>query len=99
VEARELRAEAARLPEHRVFRPAVERSYEVAKVGEHSFSVTGRGIERLVARYDLANDDALAHLERRLKGIGVIKALEAHGFEPGDDVQIAGIDFELDPNM
>ena len=89
---------ADQLPEHRVFRPASDRSYDVVRTGEHSFSVSGRGIERLVARYDLANEDALAHLERRLKGIGVIRALEAHGFEPGDDVEIAGVEFELDPN-
>jgi GTP-binding protein len=94
----EQQTDVAALPEHRVFRPAVERSYEVVRTGEHSFSVSGRGIDRLVARYDLDNDDALAHLERRLKGIGVIKALEAQGFEPGDDVDIAGIEFELDPS-
>jgi len=29
--------------------------------------------------------------------MGVIKALEAEGFEPGDDVEIAGTLFELDP--
>ena len=48
-----------------------------------SFSVSGPGVERLVARYDLDNEDALAHLERRLRGIGVIRALEAEGFSPG----------------
>jgi GTP-binding protein len=91
-------ARAEKLPEHRVFRPAAGRNYDVVRTGDHSFSVSGRGVERLVARYDLGNEDALAHLERRLKGIGVIRALEAEGFEPGDDVEIAGIEFELDPN-
>jgi GTP-binding protein len=87
------------LPEHRVFRPAAERSYTVQRVDEHSFRVVGKGIERLVARYDLDNEDALAHLERRLRGIGVIRALEAEGFEPGNDVEIAGVAFELDPGV
>ena len=63
-----------------------------------SFRVSGEGVERLVARYDLDNEEALAHLERRLRGIGVIRALEAEGFEPGDDVEIAGVAFELDPD-
>jgi GTP-binding protein len=85
------------LAEHRVFRPAADRTYSVQKTGERSFRVSGRGIERLIARYDLANDEALAHLERRLRGIGVIRALEAEGFEPGDEVEIAGVEFELDP--
>jgi GTP-binding protein len=87
------------LAEHRVFRPAAGRAYSVERIGERSFRVTGAGVERLVARYDLNNEDALAHLERRLKGIGVIRALEAEGFEPGDDVEIAGVEFELDPGM
>jgi len=85
------------LAEHRVFRPAADRAYEVVKVGDGEYRVTGRGIERLVARYDLDNEDALAYLERRLRGIGVIRALEAEGFEPGDEVEIAGIAFDLDP--
>jgi GTP-binding protein len=85
------------LAEHRVFRPSASRSFEVQRVGVHSFTVSGGGVERLVARYDLDNEDALAHLERRLRGIGVIRALEAQGFETGDGVEIAGIEFELDP--
>jgi GTP-binding protein len=85
------------MAEHRVFRPAAGRGYSVERLGEHSWRVTGSGIERLLARYDLDNDEALAHLERRLRSIGVIRALEAQGFEPGDDVEIAGVEFELDP--
>jgi GTPase len=85
------------LAEHRVFRPATDRAYRIVKVSEGAYRVTGKRIERLVARYDLDNDDALAYLERRLRGIGVIRALEAEGFEPGDEVEIAGIAFDLDP--
>ena len=40
---------------------------------------------------------SLAHLEARLRQIGVISALEQQGFQPGDDVEIAGVLFELDP--
>jgi GTP-binding protein len=87
------------LAEHRVFRPAAGRGYRVERIGDRIFRVTGRGVERLVARYDLDNEDALAHLESRLRGIGVIGALEAHGFEAGDEVQIGGLAFDLDPNM
>jgi len=86
------------LAEHRVFRPAASRSYLVQRTGEHSFSVAGAGIDRLLARYDLENEEALAHLERRLRGIGVLSALEAEGFEAGDDVEIAGVLFDLDPD-
>jgi GTPase len=85
------------LAEHRVFRPAARRAYRVEKVADGTYRVTGEGIERLVARYDLDNEDALAYLERRLRGIGVIRALQDEGFEPGDEVEIAGVAFDLDP--
>ncbi|HEY2159915.1 MAG TPA: GTPase ObgE [Solirubrobacteraceae bacterium] len=85
------------LEAHRVYRPAADRGWRVERVGDHSFRVSGRGIERLVARYDLENEDALAYLERRLRGIGVIGALEEHGFEAGDELEIAGLSFDLDP--
>jgi GTP-binding protein len=87
----------AELAEHRVFRPAEGRGFQVEKLGDRGFRVSGQGVERLVARYDLGNQEALAHLEGRLRRIGVIRALEAAGFEPGDDVEIAGTVFELDP--
>jgi GTP-binding protein len=86
------------LAEHRVFRPAADSSWHVERVGERAYRVTGRGIDRLVARYDLDNEDALAYLERRLRGIGVIDALQVQGFEAGDEVEIAGIAFDLDPD-
>ncbi len=87
------------LAEHRVYRPAADRSWRVERVGERTFRVTGRGIDRLVARYDLDNEDALAYLERRLRGIGVIDALQSQGFAAGDEVEIAGVAFDLDPEV
>ena len=49
-------------------------------------------------RWDLENEEAQAHVERRLQRMGVIAALERAGFEPGDDVEIGGTVFELDPS-
>ncbi|HYB70878.1 MAG TPA: Obg family GTPase CgtA, partial [Candidatus Bathyarchaeia archaeon] len=89
----------ADLAEHQIFRPAADRAYRVKRTGERSYKVSGKGIERLVARYDHDNEDALSHLERRLRGIGVIRALEDEGFEPGDEVEIAGVLFDLDPDV
>jgi GTP-binding protein len=91
-------AGGAELAEHRTFRPAAPRAYRVRRVQDGTFAVDGAGIERLVARYDLDNEEAMAHLERRLRGIGVLRALEAQGFAAGDEVQIAGVAFDLDPN-
>ena len=86
------------LAEHQVFRPAARRGFQVEHVEEGRFRVVGEGIDRLVLRYDVENEEAMAYLERRLKRIGVIEALEQAGFEPGDDVEIGGVEFELDPS-
>ncbi len=87
------------LAEHMVFRPAGKtRGYEVKRLGAGVFEVSGRGIERLLSRYDVENEDALAYVEERLRRIGVLDALEREGFAPGDEVRIAGVPFELDPD-
>ncbi|HEV2769089.1 MAG TPA: GTPase ObgE [Solirubrobacteraceae bacterium] len=85
------------LAEHRVFRPAAGRGFAVQRGGQGLWRVTGPQVERLLARHDLDNEDALAHVEHRLGRMGVIRALQERGFEPGDDVEIAGVIFELDP--
>jgi GTPase len=84
------------LAEHRVFRPGADRGWRVESVGARAFRVSGAPVERLLARFDLDNDEALAHIEHRLHRMGVVRALEAAGFEPGDDVEIGGVVFELD---
>jgi GTP-binding protein len=91
------RAGEEELVEHMVFRPAAGAGFHVEQVGDGAFAVRGRGIERLVARFDTENDDAMAYLEGRLRRIGVLGALEAQGFQPGDEIEIAGTTFELDP--
>jgi GTP-binding protein len=83
--------------EHRVFRPAARRGFAVESAGEGAWRISGEAVERLLARHDLDNEDALAHVEHRLGRMGVIRALEERGFAPGDDVEIAGVVFELDP--
>jgi GTP-binding protein len=85
------------LAEHRTFRPAPRRGFHVERSGPGAYRVVGEGIERLLARYDPDNEEAMSYLEHRLTRIGVIRALEEAGFEPGDDVEIGGVIFELDP--
>jgi GTPase len=82
--------------EHRVYRPGDE-GFRVERTGDGAFRVTGGRVERLITRHDMDNEDAQRYVEDRLAKMGVIRALEAAGFEPGDDVEIAGIVFELDP--
>jgi GTP-binding protein len=83
--------------EHRVYRPGGDEGFQVRRLGDGSFRVSGGRVERLIARHDMNNEDAQRYVEDRLRSIGVIRALESAGFEPGDDVEIAGMMFELDP--
>src|SRR5947209_6059605 len=87
------------LAEHMTFRPAAERGFRVERADDGTYRVLGRGVEVLLARYDLDNDEALAHVEHTLERIGVMRALEDAGFEPGDDVEIGGVVFELHPGV
>ncbi len=83
--------------EFKVFRPAAGRAFDVERTGDREYRVTGAAVDRLIARHDMENEEALALVEHRLRRMGVIAALEAHGFEPGDDVELGGQVFELDP--
>ncbi|WP_445149860.1 GTPase ObgE [Baekduia sp. Peel2402] len=102
VEEAVLPADTEDLEEHRTFRPQPRRrkaEFEIERdEDENVWRVVGEGVDRLIARHDLENIDALAHVERRLHRMGVIRVLEERGFEPGDDVEIGGIVFELDPS-
>lgn len=84
--------------EFAVFKPAARAAFEVERTGAGEFRVTGDAVERLFARFDLENEEAQALVERRLARMGVIAALQRAGFEPGDDVEINGQVFELDPS-
>jgi GTP-binding protein len=86
------------LAEHMVFRPNAGKGFQVQRTGAGAFAVRGKGIERLLQRYDVENEDAMAYLEERLRRIGVLGALEAEGFQPGDELEVGGVTFELDPD-
>jgi GTP-binding protein len=81
-----------------VFRPAASREFNITRGPDGTWIVHGDAVERLFMRWDLENEEAQAHVERRLQRMGVIAALERAGFEPGDDVQIGDTVFELDPS-
>jgi GTP-binding protein len=83
--------------EHRVYRPGANDTFNVERTDSGGYRVTGMRVERLLARHDLENEEAQRYVEDRLRRMGVIAMLESAGFEPGDDVEIAGTVFELDP--
>ena len=83
--------------EHITYRPAARQGYAVEREGDGAYRVHGQGVELLVRRHDLSNQEALAYLEQRLTEMGVVAALRSAGFEPGDEVRIGEEAFELDP--
>jgi len=89
--------EAEAAATHKVYRPGAGETFRVVPTGDGAFRVEGEGVERLIARHDIGNEESLRYVEERLRAMGVIGALERAGFEPGDDVEIAGTVFELDP--
>jgi GTP-binding protein len=89
--------EDAPLAEHKVYRPADDGGFRVERGPDGVLRVLGPAIDRLMARHDVANEEALRYVEERLRKMGVIRALEQAGFEPGDDVEMGGTVFELDP--
>ena len=74
-----------------VHRPAPE-GVTVTRQGS-VFVVQGREAARAVAVSDLTNADALEHVHRRLKRIGVDKALSRAGARDGDAVRIGELNF------
>ncbi len=86
------------LAEHMVYRPVAKDGFSVEQTAPGAFAVRGKGVERLLQRFDVENEDAMAYVEARLRRLGVIQALEAQGFQPGDDIEIAGTVLELDPS-
>jgi GTPase len=90
--------EEAAVAEHAVYRPAGD-GFGVERTAEHTFRIVGQSVERLVERHDLENPDALAYIEDRLKAMGIVKLLEARGFEPGDEVEIGDVAFALYPGI
>jgi GTP-binding protein len=98
--AREAQAEAdtaeAAAASAVVLRPADGRrdSFSVERDGEH-FVVRGLQIERLFAKADLDNEDALAYLQQLIERAGLNDALRKAGARPGDTVVVGAQEFEF----
>jgi GTP-binding protein len=72
-------------------RPEPE-GFEVAREGAE-LVVLGREALRAVALSDLTDPDALAQAQRRMKTMGIDRALERAGARDGDTVRIGGLVF------
>ncbi|HEX6506892.1 MAG TPA: Obg family GTPase CgtA, partial [Chloroflexota bacterium] len=61
-----------------------------------TFYVTGENVERLAVMTDPESDEALYRLQRRLKQMGVIAALERAGAREGSKVRIGSVELMWD---
>jgi len=68
---------------------------QVSRVDDSRFLVRGDQVERAVLMTDLANEEAVRHLHRRLLRMGVIRRLRQLGARGGDQVQIGSIELEF----
>jgi GTPase len=93
-EVRRARAEVPDRGQFVVHRP-VREGYEVTREGA-GWVVEGREAVRAVALSDLTRPDALAEAHRRLKRLGVDRALARAGAKPGDPVRIGGLVFDYE---
>src|SRR6201995_3688905 len=59
---------------HGVFRPAAGREFSISRGDAGEWVVSGDAVERLIARFDMENEEAQAHVGRRLARMGVIDA-------------------------
>ena len=78
-----------------VHRPAGE-GFRIEREDDGSYRVVGRQAERAVAFSDLSNLDALDEAHRRLRKLGVDRALARAGVHEGDTVRIGGLSFDYE---
>jgi GTP-binding protein len=83
-------------PETFVVHRPVAQGYRVERDDDGSYRVVGREAERAVAFSDLTNADALDEAHRRLRRLGIDRALARAGAAEGDVVHIGGMSFEYE---
>jgi GTPase len=77
-----------------IHRPALD-ALSIEQAGG-TWVVAGKEALRAVALSNLSDPDALAHVHRRLKRIGVDRALVRAGVKDGDHVKIGGMEFSYE---
>ncbi len=84
-------APAASYREH-TFEPP----FVIERAGD-GFAVAGKKVVKLVRMTDFSNDEAVRHLDKTLKKMGLFKALRRLGAEPGETIHIDDVELEYQP--
>jgi GTP-binding protein len=90
------RAEAPRRPSY-VRHVVREEPLKVSRQRDGAWRVTGKRAERAVEMTDMDNEEAVEGLQRRLISMGVERLLYGSGARRGDEVRIAGVAFDFEP--
>ncbi len=70
------------------------KQFEVTKVSEGSFIVTGPAAENLMRRINIEDNESMSYFLRMLVRLGIEQELIQKGVEEGDIVEISGWEFE-----
>jgi GTP-binding protein len=79
------------------YAPPQDEDLRVERSGSGGWEVIGRHVLRMVIMTDMNNDEAVAHLQRRLRKSGVEEALLRAGAAEGDEVTIGPVAFDFEP--
>ncbi len=75
-----------------VLRPQPADAFTVKKERKGVYVVSGKRVERMVNMTDQESEEGIARLDRMLEKMGVTKALEEAGVQPGDTVRFGKIE-------
>lgn len=80
-----------------VLRPGEDRleTFTVTREAEGRYLVRGKQLERLFAKADIENRDALEYLQQIVERAGLNAALRRAGAQPGDTVVLGEQEFEF----
>lgn len=79
-----------------VHRKGADTDIRVSRAMDGGWDVAGGGVERMIIKTDMNNDEAVAYLQRRLVSLGVEDRLRKAGARSGDTVHIGPVSFEFE---
>jgi len=79
-----------------VYTPPEDEDLAVTRTAPHAYTVRGRHIERMVIVTEMNNEEAVSHLQARLRRAGVEEALHKAGAVDGDTITIGWVTFDFE---
>ncbi len=86
-------------PDHEEYTPAgtqtalaASREFQVRKLSQGVFRVTGKGADRVMLTSDVQTQSGMQYLMSRLRRLGIAGALEEAGARPGDRVRFGDVE-------